>query len=118
MPNKKICFIHTETTGLHFLKNEKVYKKNLFGFARLVMFSWTIGYRNNNTFIKEKSEQFIIKPRCMIIDDDSVKFHGITHQMASDNGTEIEVVLDKFINDIKFINVITSHSLDFHLKTV
>ena len=25
---KKICFIHTETTGLHELMNDKVYKKN------------------------------------------------------------------------------------------
>ena len=24
---KKICFIHTETTGLHELMNDKVYKK-------------------------------------------------------------------------------------------
>ncbi len=27
---KKICIIHTETTGLHELRDEKVYKKNLF----------------------------------------------------------------------------------------
>lgn len=44
---KKICIIHTETTGLHELRDEKVYKKNLFGFARLVSFSWIIGTKDN-----------------------------------------------------------------------
>ena len=54
---KKICIIHTETTGLHELRDEKVYKKNLFGFARLVSFSWIIGTRDNIV----KKEKFIIK---------------------------------------------------------
>jgi DNA polymerase III epsilon subunit-like protein len=118
MSHKKICFIHTETTGLHLLGNEKVYKKNLFGFARLVMLSWTIGYRSKNKFVKEKSEQYIIKPRCLYIDPDCTKFHGITHEIALEKGTEIESVLDKFINDIKTVDIIVSHSLEFHLKTV
>lgn len=115
---KKICFIHTETTGLHLLGNEKVYKKNLFGFARLVMLSWTIGYRDKNKFVKEKSEQYIIKPRCLYIEPECVKFHGITHEIACEKGVEIETVLDKFINDIKGVQIIVSHSLDFHLKAV
>ena len=119
MSVKRICFIHTETTGLHELADaEKVYKKNLFGFSRLVVFSWVIGYRENEKFVQEKSEKFIVKPRCLYITPETVKFHGITQEIAEKKGTEIETVLDKFINDIKNINVIVSHSLDFHLKAV
>lgn len=117
--SKKICIIHTETTGLHDLKDEKVYKKNLFGFARLVAFSWIIVYKEKNTNYKiEKKEKFIIKPRCLNIPEDIVQFHGISQEIATKKGTEIEEVLDKFRSDLNGVEVIVSHSLDFHLKAV
>lgn len=116
---KKVCFIHTETTGLHDIKDEKVYKKNLFGFARLVSFSWVIATRTSeDKFNIEKKEKFIIKPRCLNIPEDVVKFHGISQEIAMKKGTEIEEVLVKFSNDIKDVSIISSHSLEFHLKTV
>lgn len=118
MSYKKLCFIHTETTGLHKLFNEQVYKKNLYGYARMVNFSWSIGYRKDNKFVKEKSESFIIKPRCLYIPDDCVKFHGISQEIALEKGHEITKVLDKFISDIKTVDIIISHNLEFHLKTV
>ena len=111
---KKICFIHTETTGLHQI-NDKVYKKNLFGFARLVSFSWIIATKSNHVIKKEK---FIIKPRCLNIPEEIVKYHGISQEIANKKGTEIEYVLDKFKQDLIDVNIIVSHSLDFHLKTV
>lgn len=112
--SKKICFIHTETTGLHELMNDKVYKKNLFGFARMVSFSWIIATRESII----KREQFIIKPRCLNIADDCIKFHGISHDIAMKKGSEIEDVLSKFKEDITGIDIIASHGLEFHLKTV
>ena len=112
--SKKICFIHTETTGLHDLMNDKVYKKNLFGFARMVSFSWIIATRNNII----KKEHFIIKPRCLNIPEEIVQFHGISQQIAIKKGKEIEDVLDKFQSDLNNIDVIVSHSLEFHLKAV
>jgi len=116
---KKICFIHSETTGLHEYQNEKIYKKNLYGFARLVSFSWCIATRDTeDKYTVEKKEKFIIKPRCMYIPEDTVKFHGITQEFAIKNGTEIEEVLDKFLLDIKNVEIIVSHSLEFHLKAV
>ena len=116
---KRICIIHTETTGLHEFKDEKVYKKNLFGFARLVAFSWIIATKeSNNSYKIEKKEKFIIKPRCLNIPKEIVQFHGISQEIATKKGTEIEDVLDKFKNDLNNIDVIVSHSLDFHLKAV
>ena len=111
---KKICFIHTETTGLHELGNVKVYKKNLFGFARMVSFSYIIATRNNI----EKKEYNIIKPRCLNIPQEIVQFHGISQEIAMKKGKDIEKVLDKFCADIMDCDIIISHSLDFHLKTV
>jgi hypothetical protein len=112
---KKICFIHTETTGLHELMNDKVYKKNLFGFARMVSFSWIIANKEDGII---KKEQFIIKPRCLYIPEDCVKFHGISQEIANEQGTEIEEVLIKFISDLSGVEIISSHGLEFHLKTV
>ena len=114
---KKVCFIHTETTGLHEIRDEKVYKKNLFGFARLVSFSWIITSRNT-PLANVKKQKFIIKPRCLMIPEEIVKFHGISQEIALKKGTEIEEVLDKFIADLNGVSIIVSHSLDFHLKTV
>ena len=116
---KKICFIHTETTGLHEYMNEKIYKKNLYGFARLVSLSWIIATRDEkDKYIVDKKEKFIIKPRCMYIPKETVQFHGITQEIALKKGTEIEDVLDKFLIDIKNVEVFVSHSLEFHMKTV
>jgi len=116
---KKVCFIHTETTGLHEYQNEKIYKKNLYGYARLVSFSWIIATRNKDAeYTIEKKEKFIIKPRCMYIPEDTIQYHGISQEIALKKGTEIEDVLDKFLLDIKDISIIVSHSLEFHLKTV
>jgi len=117
--SKKVCIIHTETTGLHEFRDDKVYKKNLFGFARLVSFSWIIATRINDSNYKvEKKEKYIIKPRCLNIPKEIVQFHGISQEIAMKKGTEVEDVLDKFLNDISDVSVIVSHSLDFHLKAV
>ena len=94
---KKVCFIHTETTGLHEYQNEKIYKKNLYGYARMVSLSWIIASRTKgNEYEIEKKEKFIIKPRCMFIPEDTVQYHGITQEIANKKGTEIDDVLDKF----------------------
>ena len=112
----KVCIIYTETNGLH-KTNENVSKKNLYAFARLVVLNYIIGYRNQNKeFIIEQNIRKIIKPRCMYINN--TDFHGITNDIANTNGIEIENVLNEFNNDIKDINIIISHNIDFHLKTL
>ena len=116
---KKVCFIHTETTGLHEYQNEKIYKKNLYGFARMVSFTWIIATRKEDSSYEIlKKEKFIIKPRCMHIPEDTIQYHGISQEIALKKGTEIEEVLDKFLVDVKDVSILVSHSLEFHLKTV
>ena len=117
--SKKVCIIHTETTGLHELPDEKVYKKNLFGFARMVSFSWIIASKDTEDKITIiKKQKFIIKPRCLQIPNEIVQFHGISQEIALEKGTEIEEVLDLFKTDLVGVSIIVSHSLNFHLKTV
>ena len=114
---KKLCFVYTETNGLH-TTNENVTKKNIYCFARLVTLNYEIGIFQNNKFIVEKTVRKIIKPRCMVIHEETIKYHGITQEFATTNGTDPEEVLIAFKNDIKTVHYIISHNVDFHFKTI
>ena len=118
---KKICVLYTETNGLHTV-TEKLSKKNLYGFARLVVLNYEIFYYNksivNDEWVSIKKVRSIIKPRCMHISDESIKIHEITNEYAMENGIEIESVLNDFKNDLKDVSVIVSHNVAFHLNTI
>ncbi len=115
--SKRICFLYTETNGLH-KTTEDITKKNLFNFARLVVLNYEIGVVVNDEYTQEKKVKHIIKPRCMIIPDETVQFHGITQEKASNKGIDPEEALVLFKNDLKKVDILISHSIDFHLKTI
>ena len=115
--SKRICFLYTDTNGLHDL-NENVSKKNLFGFARLVSLNYNIGCVESGKFISELQKNIIIKPRCMYITDESMKIHSITNENANELGQDIEKILNLFLEDIKNVNIIVSHNIIFHLRTI
>ena len=46
------------------------------------------------------------------------QFHGITQDYAMVNGTNPDVIIKKLKNDIMDVNVIVSHNIDFHLRTI
>lgn len=115
--SRKICVVYTETSGLH-TTNDDVIKKNLYCFARLVSINYEIGYKENNKFISTKKVRTIVKPRCMYIPKEASDIHGITMEIAENEGTEIESVLDSFVKDLSDVSIIISHNAHFHLKTI
>ena len=115
--SNKLCFIYTNTNGLHEL-NENVTKKNLFGFARLVSINYEIGYVENNKFVSTINNKIIIKPRCMYITEESILIHKITNEIANESGIEIEEALDTFLDNIKDVDILISHNIIFHLRTI
>lgn len=115
--SKIICFIYVEANGLHDT-NEDVIKKNLYSFARLVALNYEIGYTEENIFISIKKIRSIIKPRCMYIEEETIKNHGITMIEANDKGLDIEKVLDTFIKDLTDVSILISHDVNFNLKTI
>ena len=115
--NKKILFIYTETTGLHQI-NQNVCKKKLYAFARLVCINYEIGSFINNQFISDKKVRTIIKPNCMNIPEDTIKFHNITQEYAINNGINPDIVINTFKEDIKNVDIIVSHNVHFHLRTI
>jgi len=114
---KRICFIYTETTGLH-QTTENVSKKKLFEFARMVSLNYEIGTIKNNEFVQEIKTRKIVKPRSMVIPEQTIKFHGITQVIANQIGTDPEDIINQFKTEIKNVDIIVSHNVDFHLKTI
>jgi DNA polymerase III epsilon subunit-like protein len=114
---KLICTLYTETNGLH-KTNETVSKKNLYNFARLVCINYEIGYYSENNYNIVKSKRQLVKPRNMYISPETIKYHNITQEIANNTGEEIETILKEFKEDLKKVEVIVSHNIDFHLKTI
>jgi len=114
---KRICFIYTQTTGLH-QTSENVSKKNLFEFARMVSLNYEIGFLKNNEFNQEKIIKHIVKPNCMVIPENTIPFHGITQEIAINKGINIDDIIVELKNNLKNVDIIVSHNIDFHLKTI
>ena len=115
--SKRICFLYTETTGLH-QSNYPVSKKKLFTFARMVSMNYIIGYLKDNEFVQEKKVRKIAKPRCMYIPEETIGYHGITQSIAKTQGIDPELIINELKEDLKTVDVVISHNIDFHVKTV
>lgn len=112
-----ICFIYTQTNGLHN-SNDFVTKKNMFEFARPVSLHYIIGYRQGKDFIETKKEKFIFKPDCLVISKESTKIHKITLDKAEKKGIPPGDIMNTLKKDLKNVSVIVSHNLPFHIKTL
>lgn len=115
-----ICFFRTETTGLHDT-NKQVSKKNLFEYARLLRLEYLIIDYNQTTKEYEEliNKNIIIQPRCLVIPIEKESFSSdITQEIAEKEGIDIEIVLNDLKNDLKKVDYIITHSVDFHLKTI
>ena len=118
---KRLCFIYTETTGLH-KTNSCVTKKELFKYARMVTLNYEIGYFNSNNkdrqFIIENKVRTIVRPRCMVIPKETEQYHNISQEIAMKEGTDPNIVISKLKKDLEKVDIIVSHSVDFHLRTI
>ena len=114
---KLICFIYTQTNGLHN-SNEFVTKKNMFQFARPVSLHYIIGYRQGDEFTETKKGKFIFKPDCLTISKESFKIHKISLDKAEKDGIPPGDIMATLKKDLKNVSVIVSHNLTFHIKSL
>ena len=115
--SKKICVIYTATNGLH-LTNDNVSKKSLYGIARLISLTYSIGNIVDNKYNEEKRVTKIVKPKSIHFDSFAQSIHKISFEQAENEGSESDQILNELKIDLKKVDVIISHNLDFHLKAV
>ena len=115
--SKRVCFLYTETNGLH-QTNFYVSKKNIYLFARLVILNYEIGSVNNGEYNEEITIKQIIKPRCMIIPENTIEYHGVSQTKATKKGIDPETAINNFLKNLENVDIIITHSIDFHLKTI
>ena len=118
--SKKVCILFTATNGLHSV-NDKVSKKNMYGIARLISLSYSIGYYDKeNNYIEEKRVNKTLIPKSITFCKDAQKFHKITRDEAEQKGEDSNIIIKNLKEDLKKdkIKIIISHNLEFHLKTI
>jgi DNA polymerase-3 subunit alpha len=113
----KICFIYTDTNGLH-KTNDFVSSKNLYKIARLIAIHYIIGDYNNMSFNETLRKTLILKPKTVIYDKSAIKIHKITMDMATKNGIDNVIAMNQLKKDLTDIKIIVSHNLPFHIRAI
>jgi DNA polymerase-3 subunit epsilon len=103
----------TETTGLP--KNWKAPVSDINNWPRLVQIAWM---QCDNSGKILSSSDYIVKPQGFIIPEDAVKIHGITTQIAKNEGVAIKIVLNDFSIAIIQSSILIAHNMSFDEKVV
>ena len=94
-------FFDTETTGLEN--------------PQLVQLAYILSDENGRII---EQNDFIVKPYGFDIPEESVKYHGITTEMANENGISLTLALTKFNTVIQRANHIVAHHVAFDVKVI
>jgi|DEB0MinimDraft_4_1074332.scaffolds.fasta_scaffold60583_1 DNA polymerase III epsilon subunit-like protein len=113
----KTMFLDTETNGLPEVKSWGVYYEPMFlsyyDNSRMIELAYII-YNDDKTIFK--SVNYIIRPDGFVINNS--QFHGITTDDAKQFGVDIQDVFEEFESDLKDINVIVGHNINFDLHII
>jgi hypothetical protein len=118
--SNKVCIIYTSTNGLH-QTYDNVSKKNMYGIARLIALSYSIGYYDkDNKYIEEKRVNKILTPKSITFCQEALKFHKISREEADKKGECSNLIIKNLKEELKKekVKIIISHNLEFHLKTI
>ncbi len=113
----KVCFIYTDTNGLH-KKNDYVSTKNLYKFARLIAMHYMVGDYDKGKFTESFRKDIILKPKTINFDSSAMKIHKITPDDANVKGVDNNVAISTLAKDIENVDIIVSFNLPFHLKAI
>lgn len=105
----QLLIFDTETTGLPRGPRGTSVFENPLNWPDIVSICWTV-YHGSKFF---KREYHIIRPAGWDIPAESVKFHGITQDMALTKGEPLADVLAVLKKDIQESTRIIAHNLDF-----
>jgi DNA polymerase III epsilon subunit-like protein len=109
----RVIFFDTETTGLPRRRGVSALEDRTV-WPDLVTISWQV-YEGKDMIRKES---YIVKPSGFEIPLESVKFHGITTEMAEYSGIPLKIVLTIFAADVMASDLIIAHNLDFDKNVI
>jgi len=103
----------TETTGLP--RNFEAPVTDLENWPRVIQLAWQL-HDADGSLIEAK--EFIIRPDNFTIPYNAAKIHGITTELALQEGEDLRLVLEQFINALSRTKVIVGHNIDFDLNII
>lgn len=104
-------FFDTETTGIP--RNYKASVSDLDNWPRLVQIAWIVTDDSENEI---KSAEYVIKPNGFTIPKEAARIHGITTELASQSGVDLNPVLEEISEDISGAMVLIAHNMQFDEK--
>ena len=103
----------TETTGLP--KNWKAPVTDTDNWPRCVQIAWQL---HNDMGDLIESQSYLIKPNDFEIPYESQKIHGISTELAMEDGEILEKVLEKFNISLKKSSFVIGHNIDFDINVI
>ena len=100
---KKYLFFDTETTGVDRFND------------RIVQISWILTDEQDNEL---SAESYIIRPEGFEIPARVSAIHGITTELAMEEGLSLEEVMTAFVYDWEKADAIVAHNIGFDLSFV
>lgn len=104
-------FFDTETTGIP--RNYKAPASDLRNWPRLVQLAWLLADDQAN---EVASAEYIIKPEGFTIPHDAARIHGISTEMAMQNGVDLTTVLAAVTPNIAKASILIAHNIQFDEK--
>ena len=103
----------TETTGLPKRFNAPV--SDVDNWPRCVQIAWQLHHADGSLI---RRQDFLIKPEGFDIPFDSEKIHGISTELALEDGVVIQEVLDVFSQDLAQAQFVVGQNIGFDLNIV
>ena len=130
----KIIIFDTETTGLpkkvikpakQEVIDEEVVQKAPYVvvsetemiWPHIVQFSYIVYDTTINQILKI-SDNIIKLPTGVVIPQECVNIHGITNEMSAKRGVDIDLVLRKFMADVRLVDKVVAHNMNFDYNMI
>jgi len=110
-----ILVFDTETTGLPETKILNPDTLNLWPY--IVQFSYIIFDTDKNDIILS-SDTIVKLKKEIIIPEETTKIHGITNELSQTKGNNISVILTKFLEHLKNVDLLVGHNISFDINMV
>ena len=103
----------TETTGLP--RNYEAPVTDLENWPRVVQLAWQLHDADGSLI---EARDFLIKPENFTIPFNAARVHGISTELATEQGDNLRLVLEQFILALEQTQVIVGHNIDFDLNII